>query len=224
MQRRVRGAAGSLRLDGVQFVLVRREEYLRRFAGALIANDSGVALGDGRAGLAKRLLEARRRACLTQRALAKRLGRSQTLISLAERGLERVGERYLQTVLAACELPADYGAPPRPRTREQRQPTGWDIPVEQQVALDPKTFAPVRRGSKRDLELRRTLVWWPGYDEEQLEQQRRAEDGSECADERALNDGTHVDDETALPGDEPRATHDEPDVSRAGRVEPLGGK
>jgi DNA-binding XRE family transcriptional regulator len=58
--------------------------------------------------LAPRLCAARRSAGLTQAQLAERMGRSQTLVSLAERGALRIGTPYLRAVLDACGLPVDW--------------------------------------------------------------------------------------------------------------------
>ena len=58
--------------------------------------------------LAPRLRAARRQAGLTQVQLADRMGRSQALVSLAERGALRIGTSYLRTVLEACGLPMDW--------------------------------------------------------------------------------------------------------------------
>jgi DNA-binding XRE family transcriptional regulator len=58
--------------------------------------------------LAPRLRAARRQAGLTQTQLAERMGRSQALVSLAERGALRIGTPYLRTVLEACGLPSDW--------------------------------------------------------------------------------------------------------------------
>jgi len=62
----------------------------------------------GAKALAPRLRAARHQAGLTQVQLAERMGRSQALVSLAERGALRVGTPYLQTVLEACGLPSDW--------------------------------------------------------------------------------------------------------------------
>jgi DNA-binding XRE family transcriptional regulator len=58
--------------------------------------------------LAPRLRAARRQASLTQAQLAERMGRSQALVSLAERGALRIGTPYLRAVLEACGLPGDW--------------------------------------------------------------------------------------------------------------------
>lgn len=102
---------------------------------------------------AARLLKARRYARLTQTELALRIGRSQTLVCQAEKGVTRVGERYVRTVLEACKLRPSWGAPKAKRPRE-----GEQKPFV--VGLDPETMQPVLRGTKRDLELARKYVWW----------------------------------------------------------------
>lgn len=60
--------------------------------------------------LASRLRAARRQAGLTQAQLAARMGRSQALVSLAERGALRIGTPYLHAVLDACGLPRNWQA------------------------------------------------------------------------------------------------------------------
>ena len=56
----------------------------------------------------KALLAARRAAGLTQAQLAGALGKSQALVSLAERGKTWTGEPYRLEVLRACGLPSDW--------------------------------------------------------------------------------------------------------------------
>ena len=58
--------------------------------------------------LVPRLRAARRQAGFTQAQLAERMGRSQALVSLAERGALRIGTPYLRAVLEACGLPGDW--------------------------------------------------------------------------------------------------------------------
>ncbi len=95
----------------------------------------------------------RQDAGLTQAELAKRLGRSQAVVSLAESGGTRIGERYARRVMVACGL-LDEGA------------EGAEAPSEQGyvVGIDPETCDLVRRGSERDEQLREQYVWWSnGY-------------------------------------------------------------
>ena len=54
------------------------------------------------------LLAARQTARLTQAQLAEALGKSQALVSLAERGKTWTGEPYRREVLKACELPDSW--------------------------------------------------------------------------------------------------------------------
>src|SRR5690349_10564476 len=98
--------------------------------------------------LAKKVREARVEAGLTQGELAELLGRSQTLVSLVENGMVRIGRRYVNRVLKACGVPAAE-APARGGTKE-----GYV------VGIDPQTCELVRRGTKRDLELTEKYVWW----------------------------------------------------------------
>jgi transcriptional regulator with XRE-family HTH domain len=115
---------------------------------------TGAEVGTARS----RVRNARRQAGLTQVELARRLGKSQTFVSQAEAGLSRIGDRYVQAVLEACGLAADWGAP----KRNDALLEGWDIPPEHRAGLDPETLEPVRRGSERDQELRQKYVWWTG--------------------------------------------------------------
>lgn len=155
------GAAGanviecSIRIGGVDFVLVPCVRGARD--GPL-----GAAPGRGADATRRRLWEARRQARLTQAQLAKRLGRSQAMVSLAELGKCHVGERYVNQVLEACELPAGWGVP----KESSEAPSAWDLDPRDMAGIDPETLVPVRRGSERDLELRRTFVWWEGYEDE----------------------------------------------------------
>jgi transcriptional regulator with XRE-family HTH domain len=121
--------------------------------------ESGESATGADAGTARaRVRNARLHAGLTQMELARRLGKSQTFVSHAESGLARIGERYVQAVLQACGLAADWGAP-----RAYDGPVeGWAIPPEERAGLDPETLEPVRRGSARDEELRQKYVWWTG--------------------------------------------------------------
>lgn len=62
------------------------------------------------------LAAARRASSLTQADLAERLGKSQTLVSLTERGRVWTGEAYRLDVLKACGLPASW----KPRQKIKR--------------------------------------------------------------------------------------------------------
>jgi transcriptional regulator with XRE-family HTH domain len=110
-----------------------------------------------RSALAKRVRTARREARLAQVQLGKLLGVSQTVVSLAENGVSRIGDRYVRSVLKACGLLADVA--------DEAATAAKDQPAEGYVVgLDPETLEVVRRGSKRDEELRQKYVFWSnGY-------------------------------------------------------------
>jgi len=106
---------------------------------------------------AKKVRWARGEARLTQVQLAQRLGVSQTVVSAAENGKSRIGYRYVQAVLKACGLLVDVDSEGSATVEEQS--AGGYI-----VGLDPETCEVVRRGSKRDEELREKYVFWSnGY-------------------------------------------------------------
>ena len=106
--------------------------------------------------LAARLRGARREARLTQMELARRLGKSQSFVSLAESGKAVVGERYVSRVIEACQLVSGWGAAEDPLvngTKSKLDPNDF-------AGLDPETLQLVVRGSERDEELRTKYVWW----------------------------------------------------------------
>ena len=97
----------SIRIDGKDYVLLPRREYLR-----LVGEPARRTLKDARsvvrASVGASLRRARESAGLTQAQLAKRLKVSQPMVSAAESGKERVAERYVSRVLKACKLPPDW--------------------------------------------------------------------------------------------------------------------
>jgi transcriptional regulator with XRE-family HTH domain len=137
----------------------------RRVAGKLTIGDVRYAVVPNaeisRRGVAGWLRDARREAGLTQVTLAKRLGKSQTLVSLAENGKLYVGDRYLRAVLAACKLPAGWGQAAPEMAREK---DASELHAREIAGVDPETLALVRRGSERDKELRLKYVWWSNVD------------------------------------------------------------
>lgn len=114
--------AGTLTIRGVEYVVIPKTEYLRVHDSAL-TKGSVDAHGFVRRSIAADLRAARERAKLTQTELAKRMGKSQTLVSQAEAGVARVSERYVRAVLEACGLPSDWaGATAKaPRRRSSRR-------------------------------------------------------------------------------------------------------
>jgi transcriptional regulator with XRE-family HTH domain len=107
-----------------------------------------------RGNLARRVREVREHAGLTQAELARRLGRSQTVVSLAETGGTRIGEPYLRRVMVACGLLVEDAEASGEASGEEGYVVG----------VDPDTGEVVRRGSERDEQLREQYVWWSnGY-------------------------------------------------------------
>jgi transcriptional regulator with XRE-family HTH domain len=144
-----------MRIAGVEFVLLAKSEYLR-LAGEL-ATEGEIPPAQRGTSTSQRLFAARRAAGLTQAALAERLGKSQSFVSLAEAGGANVGERYVQDVLSACKLPSGWGAP-KPRKRFRKKPE--QLEPHEIAGFDPETLRAVEIGSKRDRELSRKYVWW----------------------------------------------------------------
>jgi DNA-binding XRE family transcriptional regulator len=97
---------GTLQIAGVDYVVIPRAEYLKQ--GGVVPKGSVEALPYVRDSVANGLRAAREHAGLTQGELADKLGKSQTMVSQAESGRERVGEKYVGAVLKACGLPKDW--------------------------------------------------------------------------------------------------------------------
>jgi len=102
--------AGMLTIRGVEYVVIPKAEYLRVQDSAL-PEGTVDAHAFVRESIAMDLRAAREHAKLTQANLAKRMGKSQTLVSQAEAGIARVSERYVRAVLKACRLPVDWSGP-----------------------------------------------------------------------------------------------------------------
>jgi ribosome-binding protein aMBF1 (putative translation factor) len=93
-------------VEGHEYIALPREEYERlQPAGGNVE-----AIGYSRNSIAQALVDARKAAGITQVELAKRLGKSQTMVAHAENGTTRVSERYASAVLKACGLPEDWPA------------------------------------------------------------------------------------------------------------------
>jgi transcriptional regulator with XRE-family HTH domain len=116
--------------------------------------ERGMTIKRGVTEIAQRVRRARKKARLTQVQLAKRLGRSQTFVSQAETGVVRVGTRYVRLVLAACELPRNWGAAKR---------RSEDLEPHEIAGNDPETMEAVQKGSRRDKELGEKYVWWNNH-------------------------------------------------------------
>lgn len=106
--------------------------------------------------MAARVRGARREAGLTQIELARRLGKSQSMVSLAETGRAVVGERYVSSVIEACQLDPAWGAAATSVVDAKAR----KLDPNDFAGLDPETLELVVRGSQRDEELREKYVWW----------------------------------------------------------------
>ena len=93
----------TIQVHGEEFVILPRKEY-DRLRGVPEGEVDAVAFA--REAIGRDLRAARERAGLTQAELAKRLRRSQAMVSAAENGAMRVGERYVKAVLRACGVAA----------------------------------------------------------------------------------------------------------------------
>ena len=104
------GVVARFRLGGVDYVVIPERELtpLRDTPDAFVD-----AVSFARTSLARDLRAARLTADLTQAQLAAKLKKSQAMVSAAENGRVRVGERYVRALLKACGLPPDWKpAPP----------------------------------------------------------------------------------------------------------------
>ncbi len=133
---RATSALKQLTLDGVDYIAVPKAEF-ERFArikkdakgfhlerGAFVRKKDETTTGGAveavpfmLKAIGEDLRAAREHAGLTQAQLAKKLGKTQPMVSGAETGSVRVGERYIAAVLKACGLPEDWKAPRPKKTR-----------------------------------------------------------------------------------------------------------
>jgi hypothetical protein len=93
-------------IDGARYVAIPEAEY-RILRGEEASLEDGVAWA--RKELGRTLRRAREHAGLTQGELAKRMRKSQSMVSRAEAGDVSVADRYVAAVLKACGLPKDWG-------------------------------------------------------------------------------------------------------------------
>lgn len=99
----------ELEVRGETFVVIPKREYLRlKAASGEDIGDEGDAFAFMNLAIGENIRKARVAAGITQAELAKRLNRSQALVSSAENGTKEVGARYVKAVLKACGLPEDW--------------------------------------------------------------------------------------------------------------------
>lgn len=100
---------GTLIIDNKEFVVLPKSEWLR-----LTKEGSSETLSPARQSvrenIGRHLRNARKHAGLTQAELAKKLKKSQAMVSGAENGTVKTGWPYAKAVLKACGLPEDWKA------------------------------------------------------------------------------------------------------------------
>ncbi len=101
----------TLILDGKEYVIVPMEEWNRRTKNAAVRHRTS-ARDAVRISIASDLKKARESAGLTQVQLARKLKKSQAMVSGAENGSIAVGWTYACAVLKACGLPETWTAHP----------------------------------------------------------------------------------------------------------------
>jgi DNA-binding XRE family transcriptional regulator len=92
-------AATPIEIKGESFVLLPKAEY-ERLRGLPAGYEAAEPFMQNVIAADRR--EMREKAGLTQAQLARKLRRSQAMVSRAENGALRVGERYVQAVARAC--------------------------------------------------------------------------------------------------------------------------
>jgi ribosome-binding protein aMBF1 (putative translation factor) len=113
----------TIKLGGAEYVILAKEEF-QRLGGTAGAPAGAVDAAEyARESIGRSLRAARGQVGLTQGELAKKLGKSQPMVSGAESGRVNVSERYVAAVLKACGLPADWKAR-KARTPATRGSTG----------------------------------------------------------------------------------------------------
>jgi len=98
-------AASFVKIGNREYAIVPKDEYEKLLGIPAGAED---ALAFSGAIIAHDLRAARAKAGLSQAELAKKLKVSQPMVANAELGKNRVGRRYMASVLKACGLPKDW--------------------------------------------------------------------------------------------------------------------
>lgn len=112
--------AGTLVVGGVEYVIIPKADYFR-LADARAPSNTVDARAFVRQSIAVDLRAAREQAGLTQAELAKKMRKSQTMVSQAESGTARISERYVRAVLNACGLPLDWSGPRSRKARNRKK-------------------------------------------------------------------------------------------------------
>lgn len=104
------GEIVELKIAGQEYVLLPKADYLEMRG---LPPGTVEATGYIRKSIGADLRAAREHAGLTQEELAKKLKKSQAMVSSAESGSMKVGVRYVEAVLKACKLPKDWRRGPK---------------------------------------------------------------------------------------------------------------
>jgi DNA-binding XRE family transcriptional regulator len=104
----------TLTIDGREYVAIPRAEFERTQKKKAASSGNVDALAYSQKSLGAKLKAARVEAGLTQVQLAMALDLSQGMIAGAEAGSTNVAAKYVERVLKACGLPADW-APKKKR-------------------------------------------------------------------------------------------------------------
>ncbi len=104
---------GIMTFDNQEFVVLPKEEYIRLLGAQAGTIPDGCVEASSfvRQSIANDLRAMREHAGLTQAELAKKLRKSQTMVSGAESGTVKTGWAYTKAVLKACGLPEDWKGP-----------------------------------------------------------------------------------------------------------------
>lgn len=105
----------TLTIHGAEYVAIPRADYEKMRAG-----EKPDGADWARAELGRTMRRARETAGLSQVQLAKKMRKSQTLISRAEAGELAITERFAAAVLKACGLPANWPAAAQGRAKRGR--------------------------------------------------------------------------------------------------------
>ena len=111
----------TVKLGKTEYVILPKGEYLRLQSLAGIPEGSVDAIEYARTSIGATLKAAREHAGLTQSDLAKKLNKSQPMVSGAEGGSISVSARYVEAVLKVCGLPADWKVPTRKPAKSRRK-------------------------------------------------------------------------------------------------------
>lgn len=98
-----------IKLGTAEYVIIPKSDYDRLTGSAKIPEGYVDLKASLTKSIAADLKAAREHAGLTQTQLAEKIGKSQPMVSGAEKGTVAVADRYIKLVFEACGLPEDWG-------------------------------------------------------------------------------------------------------------------